>query len=250
MVQLNSPMTYSSALGDDLCLAGSFRAEFPAQAVTWSDEMYQMHGYQRGEVVPTLDLLYSHKHPDDRQRCQDVVAKVLQAGGFFCMYHRIIDAQGNTRHVLTSGEAIQDSGGTVTALEGVMVDLSSTLRRETEQIARDAVVAATATRSVIDQARGILMGRLLVGSEKAFRILVSHSSRRNIKVAAVAAEVVRLAGLPEGPAELDAAIQEMQAAEAAPHRRKPMRTPVRHRASGGEAGQGTAAFRRRGQWEA
>lgn len=220
MAKLNSPMTYSSALGDGPCLAGTFKVSFPALTVKWSDEMYQVHGYQRGEVVPTLDLLYSHKHADDRQRCQDIVADVLKTGGFFCMYHRIIDAQGNTRHVLTSGDAIQNGEGIVTALEGIMVDLSSTLRRETEQIARDAVVAATATRSAIDQARGILMGRLLIGSEAAFQMLVGHSSRRNIKLAAVAAEMVRLADLPEGPAELDAAIQEMQsgAAEAPPKR--------------------------------
>ncbi|MCU1436713.1 MAG: Histidine kinase [Pseudarthrobacter sp.] len=210
MAKLNSPMTYSSALGDGPCLAGTFKARFPEQTVEWSDAMFQIHGYERGEVVPTLDLLYSHKHPDDRRRCQEIVAKVLQTGGYFCMYHRIIDAQGNIRHVLTSGDAIQDKDGTVTALEGILLDLSSTLRRETEQVAREAVVAATATRSIIDQARGILMGRLLVGSEDAFRMLVTHSSHRNVKLAAVAAEIVRLAELPGRPAELDAALREMR----------------------------------------
>jgi PAS domain S-box-containing protein len=211
MAKLNGPMTYSSALGDGLCLAGTFRAEFPSGNLTWSDEMFEIHGYQRGEVVPTLDLLFSHKHPDDRERCREITAKVLETGGYYCMYHRIIDAQGNTRHVLTSGDALQDKDGKVTALEGTLLDLSSTLRRETEQIARDAVIAATATRSVIDQARGILMGRLLIGSEEAFQLLVTHSSYRNIKLAAVAAEILRLVEMPEGPAELDAVIQEMQA---------------------------------------
>ncbi|MGM9473858.1 PAS and ANTAR domain-containing protein [Pseudarthrobacter sp. YS3] len=211
MAELSSPVTYSSALGDASCLAGTFKVKFPSLTVEWSDGMYQVHGYRRGEVVPTLDLLYSHKHADDRQHCQEIVAKVLQTGGYFCMYHRIVDARGVTRHVLTSGDAIQGEDGQVTALEGVMLDLSSTLRRETEHIARAAVMAATATRSIIDQARGILMGRLLIGSEAAFQLLVTHSSHRNLKLAVVAAEILRLAGLPEGPAELDAAIREMQA---------------------------------------
>lgn len=210
MARLNSPMTYSSALGDGPCLAGTFRVEFPGQTITWSDTMFQIHGYERGEVVPTLELLYSHKHPDDRQRCQEIVAEVLQSGGYFCMYHRITDAKGQIRHVLTSGDAIQDKDGNVTALEGILLDLSSTLRRETDRIAREAVVAATATRSVIDQARGILMGRLLIGSEEAFQLLVTHSSHRNVKLAAVAAEILRLAALPEGPAKLDEVMQEMQ----------------------------------------
>lgn len=221
MAQLNSPMTYSSALGDGPCLAGSFKVTFPDVAVEWSDGLYQIHGYQRGEVVPTLDLLFSHKHPEDRQKCQDIAMKACQTGGCFCMYHRIIDAQGRTRQVLTAGDGILDAEGNVTSLEGIMLDLSSTLRRETELIARDAVIAATATRSVIDQARGILMGRLLTGSEEAFQLLVTHSSHRNIKLAAVAAEILHLAGLPEGPAGLDAVLLEMQARQQSfQHKRK------------------------------
>lgn len=211
MAELAGPVTYSSALGDGHCPAGTFKVEVPALTVEWSDGMYQVHGYRRGEVVPTLDLLFSHKHADDRQRCQEITEKVLQTGGYFCMYHRIVDARGSTRQVLTSGDAVQDEGGNVRALEGIMLDLSSTLRRESEQIARDAVVAATATRSIIDLARGILMGRLLIGSEDAFQLLVTHSSHRNLKLAVVAAGILRLAGLPEGPAELDTAIREMQA---------------------------------------
>jgi PAS domain S-box-containing protein len=211
VAKLESPMTYSSALGAEQCLAGTFRVEFPAQTVEWSDGMYLVHGYQRGEVVPTLALLYSHKHPEDRPWCQGIAEEVIQAGGYFSMYHRIIDAQGRVRHVLTSGDAIRDARGNVTALEGVMLDLTSTLRRETEQTAHDAVVAATSTRSVIDLARGILMGRLLVGSEAAFQLLVNDSGRRNVKLALVASELVTLAERPDGADALEAAVRRMLA---------------------------------------
>ena len=53
----------------------------------------QLHGYRRGEVVPTLELLFSHEHPEDRPKCEEIVAQVVRTGGYFCMYHRIIDAQ-------------------------------------------------------------------------------------------------------------------------------------------------------------
>jgi PAS domain S-box-containing protein len=204
-------MTYSSALGAEQCLAGTFRVELPAQTAEWSDGMYQVHGYQRGEVVPTLALMYSHKHPEDRPWCKDIGEKISTAGGYFCTYHRIIDAQGRVRHVLTSGDAIRDDEGNITAVEGVTLDLTSTLRRETEQTARDAVVAATSTRTVIDLARGMLMGKLLIGSDDAFQLLVSDSSRRNIKLALVAAELVALAERPDGAAGLEEAVQRMLA---------------------------------------
>lgn len=210
MSDLNGPYTYSSPLGSGGCPAGTFHFDIVTQALDWSDGLYALHGYERGEVVPTVELLASHKHPDDKVHHAEVVAHVLRTGGPFCTYHRIIDARGRVRRVLSSGEGITDADGKVVAVHGLMVDFTSTLQRETEQIARDAVAAATATRSTIDQARGILMGRLLIGSEAAFRLLVSHSSHRNRKLSAVAAALVQLAAESEGPAELDALIREMQ----------------------------------------
>jgi hypothetical protein len=112
--------------------------------------------------------------------------------------------------VLTSGDAIMNAEGVVTSIEGVMVDLTSTLQRETEQTARDAVAGATSTRSVIDQARGILMGQLGMGSEDAFQMLVSTSSHRNVKLVVVAAELVQLANSEETRGYLHDAVRAIQ----------------------------------------
>ena len=212
MAELSDLYTYSMLLGDSDNDAGTFRVDIgPAgPAIQWSDGMFRLHGYQRGEVVPSLELLFAHKHPDDRERCEEIVAQVSRNGGFFCMYHRIVDARGKTRRVLTTGEAFLDADGPVTVIEGVTVDLSRTLQRETEQAARDAVAGATATRTVIDQARGILMGQLKLGSDEAFQLLVSASSHRNVKLVVVAAELVQLANSREARTYLDRAVVAIQ----------------------------------------
>jgi PAS domain S-box-containing protein len=207
VAELSGPYTYSSALGDNECVAGTYHVDVDGWKIEWSDGMFQLHGYERGEVVPTLELLYSHKHPEDRPRCEEIVAQVAKTGGYFCMYHRIIDSRGRTRRVLTSGEAIVDAAGKVTAMEGVMIDLTSTLQRETEEKTREAVAGATSTRSVIDQARGILMGQLKLGSDDAFQVLVSTSSHRNVKLVVVAAELVQLANSAATGGYLDAAVR-------------------------------------------
>lgn len=210
MTELSDLYTYSSALGGNECDAGVFRVDLDGPTFHWSDGMYQLHGYQRGEVVPTSELVYAHKHPDDRERCEQIIARVAETGGFFCMYHRINDAKGRTRRVMTSGEGIVGDDGTVVALEGVMVDLTRTLQRETEQTARDAVAGATSTRTVIDQARGILMGLLKLGSDEAFQLLVATSSHRNVKLVVVAAELVQLANSVDGRTYLDRAVRAIQ----------------------------------------
>lgn len=211
-MELSDLYTYSSALGDSESDAGIFRVEMGPAGPTfhWSDGMFRLHGYQRGDVVPSMELILSHKHPDDRERCEEILAQVSTTGGFFCMYHRIVDARGRTRRVLTSGEAILAADGTLAAFEGVTVDLSRTLQRETEEAAREAVVGATATRTLIDQARGILMGQLKLGSDDAFQMLVSTSSHRNVKLVVVAAELVQLANSPEARTYLDRAVRAIQ----------------------------------------
>lgn len=206
MPGLSSPLTYSSALGGGDFPAGTFHLDVATRRFEWSDGLFRLHGYERGEVVPTIELLLSHKHPADRARAGEILAEVIRAGGRFCIYHRIIDARRRVHQVLTSGEGITDADGNVTAVDGLMLDLTSTLRRETEQRAHDAVEGATATRSVIDQARGILMGRLLISSDAAFELLVGYSSQRNLKVWVVAAELLRLFDTAGETDRLEAAV--------------------------------------------
>ncbi|MET1086295.1 MAG: PAS and ANTAR domain-containing protein [Arthrobacter sp.] len=209
---LSRPYTYSSALAAGDCPAGSYHVDLINGTADWSEGLYRVHGYKRGEVVPTIELILAHKHPDDRPRAQEIIDEVCRRGGHFSIYHRIIDVRGRLHKVITSGEGIMDSSGRVVAIAGMMVDLTATLQRETEMAARDAVQRATATRSVIDQARGLLMGKLGLGSDEAFELLIRLSSRTNMKLAVVAADLVALAddaGPDNNPERLDAAVLEL-----------------------------------------
>jgi hypothetical protein len=210
-VAMNEPKslkTYSSALGDADCVAGTFRYDAESLVLHWSDEIYALHGYCRGEIVPTIELLYSHKHPEDRERCRDVFAAACVSGGFFCSYHRLIDSRLREHRVLTAGEAVVEAG-VLRAVDGFIIDLTSTLRWETERASREAVEGAIGTRSTIEQAKGILMGILRIGSDAAFDLLSTHSQHTNIKVSSTAADLVQLANNPHQAALLDTFVQEL-----------------------------------------
>ncbi|WP_314193504.1 PAS and ANTAR domain-containing protein [uncultured Arthrobacter sp.] len=200
---------YSSALGPADCVAGTFYYDAISGRLEWSDELYTLHGYRRGDIVPSVELLYAHKHPDDRERCHDIFMAACEAGGFFCSYHRIIDARMREHRVLTAGEALMEDGS-LSAVEGFIVDLTSTLHWETEKAAREAVAGALGTRSTIEQAKGILMGILRIGSEAAFDLMAKYSQDTNIKVASTAADLVQLANSPQPAALLDTFVQELR----------------------------------------
>lgn len=200
---------YSSALAPADCVAGTFHFDAGSGQLEWSDELYTLHGYRRGDIVPTVALLYSHKHPDDRERCHDIFMAACETGGFFCSYHRVIDARMREHRVLTAGEALM-ADGRLSAVEGFIVDLTSTLHWETERAAREAVAGALGTRSTIEQAKGILMGILRIGSVDAFNLLATYSQATNIKVASTAADLVQLANSPQQAALLDTFVQELR----------------------------------------
>lgn len=208
---MQNPYTYSSALGTSDCPTGTFHLDVSSGAMSWSGGLYRIHGYRRGEIVPTVELLLAHKHMEDRPRCAEIIEQVLLTGGYFCIYHRIVDARGRFRRVLTTGDGTLDPGGKVTAISGLMIDLTETVQNETDQAARDAVAGATVSRSDIDQARGILMGRLLISAEEAFNLLVSCSSRTNVKVATLAAGLVDIANSRQAPDVLDGVIRKLHA---------------------------------------
>jgi hypothetical protein len=201
--------TYSSALGRADCTAGTFHYDAVSQDLQWSDEVYVLHGYRRGEIVPTIELLYSHKHPEDRARCQETFAAACVSGGYFCSYHRLIDSRLREHRVLTAGEAVVESG-VLQSVDGFIFDLTTTLQSETERAAREAVEGALGTRSTIEQAKGILMGFLRIGSAAAFDLLAAHSQQTNIKLSSTAADLVELANNPHQIALLDAFVGELQ----------------------------------------
>ena len=65
---------------------------------------------------------------------------------------------------------------------------------------RDSLQKAINARHLIGQAQGILMVRYDIDAEQAFDVLRRYSSHGNQKLRQIAAEVVRLRGLPADPA--------------------------------------------------
>ena len=193
VTHLKALQAYSSALAGEDCLAGTFRYDVRSRRLQWSEELYHIHGYHRGEIVPTVDLLISHQHPDDRKRCRETFEDACRDGGFFASYHRLVDARRREHRVLTAGQCAPENDGKLLFIDGFTMDLTRTLHLETDLSARDAVAGAIGTRGLVEQAKGILMGILHIGSDAAFERLSAYSQHHNVKLAQTASAIVRLA---------------------------------------------------------
>lgn len=156
----------------------------------WSDEMFAIHGFEPGQVVPTTDLLMAHKHPDDldfaRLRFETALSRPMEVS----CYHRIVTSQRKVRTILVAGESVAGPDGGVGELRGFFVDVTSARRQDLNGAVADAIEAVTQHRSAIEQAKGALMFAHGVDADDAFALLREASTRHNVKLNEIAARLV------------------------------------------------------------
>jgi ANTAR domain-containing protein/PAS domain-containing protein len=189
---------------------GAFRFWFIGQRWEWSDEVARMHGYEPGSVVPTTELLLSHKHPDDRDHVQDLLDRALHAKSSFSSRHRFIDLGGNVHDAIVVADRMADETGAVVGTAGYYLDLTATFV-ENRQVALDAALPDLfEARAVIEQAKGVLMAIYRISSEQAFGVLRWRSQETNTKLRELARELlVEIATLPPPSADVQSAFDHL-----------------------------------------
>lgn len=171
-------------------LVGRFGWDPREKSAWWSDGMFRLYGFDPGAVVPTPELAVTHKHPDDRARYEALLATIASTPGDFALWHRIVDAHGDIRRVVTTGTAYGDDTGGVTRVEGYTVDVSSPHRTDADEGVKSSVARFRESAAVIEQAKGVLMAALGVDADEAFDILRSTSIDGNVKLRTLAGVVV------------------------------------------------------------
>lgn len=189
-------MTQTTGPGRVLALgtrtrAGAYRLDLATQHWWWSDEVYAIHGFAPHEVVPTTELLLAHKHPEDRDRSVATLDEASRTGAPFSSVHRIVDARGRERVVAVVGEG-QGTGasGGPAELVGYFVDVTDVVDDRAQAAATVSIAAAAQSRSVIDQAVGVVAFVEEVDPEAAFLVLRSASNDANVPIRVLARAIV------------------------------------------------------------
>ena len=176
---------------------GRYRLDLSTGEWAWSDEVYVMHGFEPGQIVPTTPLLLSHKHPDDRARVDGMLRQAAENGQPFSSVHRIVDATGEARTLAVTGQGRRDpESGQVTELFGYYIDVTESQREAAARDATASIQASAERRAVIEQAKGVLMVVYGVEEEAAFDLLRKASNAANIAVREIAVTLVQLISGP------------------------------------------------------
>ena len=148
------------------------------------------HGYQPGTVTPTTQLVLSHKHPDDYHYIAATLDDIRRTHKPLSTRHRIITVQGETRDVVIIGERLHDDDtGEVIEAQGFYLDVTPTNEERQANISQ-ALIEIAENRASIEQAKGVLMYIYGIGPDAAFDLLRWRSQEGNVKLRALAEQVL------------------------------------------------------------
>lgn len=176
---------------------GSFEYLFATAEVRWSSEVAAMHGYPPAPMTVDVQFVLSHKHDDDKARVTELYTEMVQTHLPFSSKHRIVDCAGNSHQVVVISKTLLGDDGSNIGLDGFYVDLSEVLDHQAdrafdeavEEAVDEAVAEFTSHRSVIEQAKGMVMFVYGIDANAAFHLLRWQSQQHNVKLRVVAEQI-------------------------------------------------------------
>jgi PAS domain S-box-containing protein len=107
---------------------GHWRYQLADGEVTWSDEVYRIHGVDRQTFNPGYDDAVAFYHPDDRATVTDLMGQAIETKTGFEFQLRLIRGGGECRDVVCKAVCELDPTGAVSAVFGVFQDITAQVR--------------------------------------------------------------------------------------------------------------------------
>ena len=111
---------------------GSWEWDMAAGTITWSDEMYRIHGYESKEIDITFEWVMAHIDPDDRAiiRANSESALTRGSGPLPVVEYWITRPDGDRRLLRGEGEVLKAADGIRLKMIGTVLDITEQRRAE------------------------------------------------------------------------------------------------------------------------
>lgn len=116
---------------EKLAHIGSWEWDVTENKVTWSDEIFRMHGYSPRAFDVTYEKFMEHVHEEDKIHAQEMVMRTLKTGSDLNYEYKIIDAHGKVKHLMGRGVVVKNEIGEIIKISGSSMDITF------EKIARE-----------------------------------------------------------------------------------------------------------------
>jgi two-component system cell cycle sensor histidine kinase PleC len=127
---------------------GRWRWVMGADGIEWSDQIFRIFGVNRNNFKPCIDSLNSMVHRRDVGRVVQAFQRAIIEENDYDMEFRIIRPGGDIRYIRCEGRCERDQDGDVTALYGIMQDMTERMLYERElREAKESAERAYAAKS-------------------------------------------------------------------------------------------------------
>jgi len=118
---------------------GSFGWVPASGEIIWSDETFAIFGYDRG-TKPTVELVMTRVHPEDRERVQQHIERVVREPGDWQIEHRLLMPDGSIKYLNVMSHRAHGAGyvGAVMDVTAARIAEKSAqdVRAELERVSR------------------------------------------------------------------------------------------------------------------
>jgi PAS domain S-box-containing protein len=121
----------------EIAQLGSFEWDVASNALTWSDQLYQIYGLAPDELRPTFEGFLERVHPEDRAATRAAIEEAYRTGQSFEREERIVRPDGSVRLLYTRGGVVADADGRPVRIVGICQDITE--QRVAEEKARQLI---------------------------------------------------------------------------------------------------------------
>jgi PAS domain S-box-containing protein len=181
-----------------LAHVGNWELDVTTGTVTWSEELFRIHGLEPAATAPTIEQQVTLIHPEDLELWGTEVQRGVDFGIPFDFDYRILRPDGTLRHLNALGRAETDANGKVVKLLGTVIDITD--RKNAEASLRQA--AAELEDRVSDRtaelSQAVAQLEQEIGDRKLAETELQHAQKfmesvlNTIPVAVVAKEAAEL----------------------------------------------------------
>ncbi|MCB0036179.1 MAG: PAS domain S-box protein, partial [Anaerolineales bacterium] len=125
---------------------GSWEWDLRSETLTWTDELYRIYGYDKGEVDIDIKWAIGRMHSEDQPRVEALLSHAIAHGEAFGYQCRLIRPNGEERIMDVRGHTRKNGEGKVVYLWGTAQDVTD-IRRAHEERER----ALLFSERIIDQ---------------------------------------------------------------------------------------------------
>lgn len=129
---------------ETIAKTGSWELDLKTQELYWSDGVFMILGYEPQSFSVDFDKGIEVIHPEDREQAVQEMNAAIRDGKEYSIQKRFVTANGDIKHILSSGKVMYNAENKPFKLIGVFQDITDFVQANSELVAVKSLVEAIA----------------------------------------------------------------------------------------------------------